>query len=82
MTKKELINILMLNKNENPKSKANKKWYDNNKDYHNNYYNKNKEFLTSRNKYYYYNKNNRLNEFIQKYPTEVSILQERGITFN
>tara|TARA_R110000796_G_scaffold156561_3_gene273345 strand:+ start:279 stop:530 length:252 start_codon:yes stop_codon:yes gene_type:complete len=61
---------------------VNKKYYNNNRGYYNDYYNKHRDYLTAKNKYYYYNKHDRLDEFIKKYPMDVRVLQERGINFN
>ena len=56
----------------------NKDWYNKNKDWHKSYYQKNKNLIKARNRYYYYKKNNNIEVFKNKFNQEYSLLEERG----
>ena len=42
-------------------------------------YENNKDFVIARSHYYYYKNNNRVNEFIDKFPDKVKILENYGL---
>ena len=64
------------------RKQINNKWYENNKNYHKEHYKKNEENIRIRNRYYYYKKTNNLKKFQEKFPNDVIILTQRGITFD
>jgi len=51
-----------------------KNHYHKNKDIKLNKYKENKDFFIAKSSYYYYKKNNRLNEFKEKYPQKIEVL--------
>jgi hypothetical protein len=61
------------------KKMRNKTWYDNNKNYHKNYYNDNKDLIKARNKFNYYKRTDNIEKFINKYPKEYELILENSI---
>jgi hypothetical protein len=61
------------------KKMRNKTWYDNNKNYHKNYYNDNKDLIKARNKFNYYKRTDNIEKFINKYPKEYELILENNI---
>jgi hypothetical protein len=61
------------------KKLRNKRWYDNNKNYHKNYYNDNKDLIKARNKFNYYKRTDNIEKFINKYPKEYELILKNSI---
>lgn len=51
-----------------------KNWYQENKDKRKQEYQNNKEIKTARSSYYYYKRNNRIDDFKEKYPEKYQLL--------
>lgn len=77
-------------KNYHEKLKCNAEWCQGNKEralkhYYKNIdknkekYQKNKDFINSRSMFQYYKRNNRIQEFTDKYPEKVILLKSRGV---
>ena len=87
LTREQLEELVINNKLLKPdkelrRKQINNKWYENNKNYHKEHYKKNEENIRIRNRYYYYIKTNNLKKFQEKFPNDVIILTQRGITFD
>jgi hypothetical protein len=55
-----------------------KAWYEANKELKSKNYSDNKQFLNCRSLYNYYKRQNRIDQFIEKYPDKVSYLESQG----
>ena len=80
LTREQLEELVINNKLLKPDKELRRKQI--NKNYHKEHYKKNEENIRIRNRYYYYKKTNNLKKFQEKFPNDVIILTQRGITFD